>query len=132
SPTTLSRTMSHLFFRGRGLVDITAATEEEAWSDDQNGGLFTRSLCRLLLRDIKEMDRNRDGFLAWDEFFPQLQKETQLFFRDWTAKMKARYPDSEIRAETQKPYAFFLGKPAVHAVVEIENAKAGALRYRYR
>jgi hypothetical protein len=130
--TALEPTAAHLFFQARGVVDITAATEEEAWSDDDNGGLFTRSLCRLLVRPVKEMDLNGDGFLTWAEFFPQLQRETQLFFRDWSAKMKARYSDSAIRAETQKPYAFFLGKQQAYAVVEVENARGSPLAYRFR
>ncbi len=130
--TALAPAVECLFFRSRGLVDVTAATEEEAWSDDENGGLFTRSLCRLLVREVKEMDVNGDGFLSWGEFFPQLQKETQLFFKDWSAKMKARHPDAAIRAETQKPHAFYLGKQQAYAVVEIENARVTPLSYRYR
>jgi hypothetical protein len=122
----------NLFFQSRGVVDVTAATEEAAWSDDENGGLFTRSLARMLTRETKELDANKDGFVTWPEFFPQLQKETQYFFKEWTAKMRARYPDAQIRAETQKPHAFFLGKPTAYAVVEVQNGKAEATKYRYR
>ncbi|MGL4553023.1 MAG: caspase family protein [Gemmataceae bacterium] len=128
----ISPVVKQLLFQSRGVVDVTAATEEAAWSDDENGGLFTRSFARMVTKDTKELDANKDGFVTWQEFFPQLQKETQYFFREWTAKMRSRYPDANIRAETQKPHAFFLGKQAAYAVVELQNAKADVLRYKYR
>lgn len=125
--------VKHLFFQSRGVVDVTAAAENEAaWSDDENGGLFTRSLARMLTKKVEELDLNKDGFITWQEFFPQLQNETKYFFKEWTIKMKARHPDAHIRAEKQVPYAFFLGKQATYAVIELENAKAEPVKYRYR
>jgi hypothetical protein len=128
----------NLFFQARGVVDVTAATESEAaWSDDKNGGLFTRSLSRMLLmkpHELKKLTRDDDEFLTWRKFFPLLQSDTQKFFKDWSAAMRARYPDAKIRAETQKPHAFYLGErqQLTYAVVELQNVKATPLKYRFR
>lgn len=125
-------TVRHLFFQARGVVDVTAATEEEAWSDDKNGGLFTRSLARMLLKKLPEVDSNKDGTLTWKEFFPQLQTDTQRFFKTWSKAMMARYPDARIRSETQKPHAFYLGSQTAYAAVEIQNIKPTPLVYKFR
>jgi hypothetical protein len=125
-------TIDRLFFRSRGMVDITAATEEEAWSDDQNGGLFTRTLIRLLNKKPENLGAKKPEDVTWEMFFPQLQRETQTFFKSWSAKMKARYPDCPIRADTQKPHAFFLMKPQAYTAIELENAKAEPLKYKFR
>ncbi|MGL4553021.1 MAG: caspase family protein [Gemmataceae bacterium] len=126
-------TVKHLFFQSRGVVDITAATAAEAaWSDDKNGGLFTRSLAKMLLKTPKQLTGDEDGVVTWQKFFPQLQADTQQFFKDWSAVMRSRYPDANIRAENQKPHAFFLGEQLTYAVVEIQNARPTPLRYKFR
>jgi len=130
-------TVRALFFQARGIVDVTAATEEAAWSDDKNGGLFTRSLVKMLLMPpslLEKLGGTKDGAVTWEAFFPALQADTQQFFKKWSASMMARFPDARIRAETQKPHAFFLGGQTVttYAVVDIENGKTSPLKYRFR
>lgn len=129
-------TVSHLFFRERGFVDITAATDDAAWSDDKNGGLFTRSLTKLLIRSPGDLiDLKKGPQLTWRRFFPLLQKETEEFFKEWSLAMRARYPNAQIRSKTQRPHAFNLGNEqpkAVYAVVEIENGKKTALKYKFK
>ena len=70
----LHPTVRCLFFQARGTVDITAATDNASWSDNKKGGLFTRSLARLVeLTPLRELDKDRDGVVTWSEFFPQLR-----------------------------------------------------------
>jgi hypothetical protein len=125
---TLSPTIRNLFYQARGTVDVTAATEDVAWGDKERGGLFTRAVCRMLIRPLKELDRNRDGVLTWDEFFPQLQRDTELDFAGWSKRMRSA--DEEIGSPTQKPAAYQLGE--VYAVVGIDNATGEELVYEFR
>jgi hypothetical protein len=129
-------TVSHLFFRERGFVDITAASDDAAWSDDKNGGLFTRSLSRLMKRSPEDLiDLKKGKQVTWQRFFPLLQKETEQFFAEWSAAMHARYPNAVIRSKTQRPHAFNLGAEqpkAAYAVVEIENGKSTPLTYKFK
>ena len=73
-PAALSPVFRDLFFRTRGTASITAATGNASWGDDDNGGIFTRSLCDMLRKKHREMDTNRDGFLSWREFFPLIPR----------------------------------------------------------
>jgi hypothetical protein len=133
-PRKLSPTIRQLFFQARGIVDVTAATEDASWCDYEKGGIFTRSLCRLLSRDLKELDVNRRGHITWQDFFPQLQRETELSFASWSKEMRAR-GEERISSRTQKPFAYRLGDSSgedVYAVVGFENAMPRPLRYEYR
>jgi hypothetical protein len=127
----LRPTIRHLFFQARGTVDVTAATEDASWCDRERGGIFTRAICRMLDRSVKELDVNRDGFVTWQEFFPQLRKDTELDFASWSKQMSARGEEG-IDSRTQKPFAFHLGATDTYAVVGIENAMKNALPYEYR
>jgi hypothetical protein len=82
-PQKIHPTVSCLFFRSRGVVDITAATDNASWGDDTNGGVFTRTLCGLLLRRAISLDANKDGFVDWGEFFDKLKNGTQAEFGYW-------------------------------------------------
>lgn len=124
--STLHPTVRALFFQGRGTVDITAATDNASWSDNLQGGLFTRSLERLLTAPVKELDSNRDGSIHWSEFYPQLRKETQSLFDSWRKDMTAR--GETVDGRNQVPHAF----EHRQAVVGIENATAGPLAYQVR
>jgi hypothetical protein len=129
TPQRLSPTIRNLFYLARGTVDITASTEDVAWGDKVKGGIFTRAVCRMLGRPLKELDTNRDGVLTWDEFFPQLQKDTELDFAGWSRRMRS-VEKEEIESTTQKPAAYLLG--GLYAVVGIENATTGPLVYECR
>jgi len=131
----LQPTARCLFFQARGTVDVTAATDNASWSDNEKGGLFTRSVCRMLKTPVKALDLDRDGFVTWQEFFPQLQKETQIVFKSWSRDLRSR--GEKIDTNTQKPHSFNLGNQVVPvvqtcAVLGIENAAAGVLVYRWR
>jgi hypothetical protein len=128
-------TVRCLLFQARGTVDVTAATNAPSWSDNLEGGLFTRTLCKMMTRSIESLDRNRDGFVSWREFFPQLQGDTEKTFTTWSADMRARGAKIDARS-SQRPSSFALGEDGSsrksYAVVGIENGTTRTIPYRYR
>ncbi|MFO0878659.1 MAG: caspase family protein [Gemmataceae bacterium] len=125
---TLHPTVRNLIFQARGTIDVTAATDNTSWSDNQMGGVFTRSLCRMLRQPITLLDGDKDGFLTWREFYPQLRDETQSLFGEWRKEMIGR--GERIEDRKQVPHAFHLGRSS--ALVAIENATDRPRSYRYR
>jgi hypothetical protein len=133
-----------LLFQARGTVDITAATDNASWSDNQRGGLFTRSLARLLEQTpLRDLDKDRDGVVTWTEFFPQLRDETKSLFKAWSKELLARGDvdertkrDLKSPRTRQVPRAFSLqeaGQPAQgFAAVGIENGNKAPLHFSYR
>lgn len=120
-------TVRCLLFQARGTVDLTAATDNSSWSDNAGGGLFTRSVDRLLRQPIKVLDGNKDGVVTWREFYPQLRDETRSLFGAWRKEMTSR--GEKIDDRHQEPFAFALGRLGV---VGVENASADVLEYTYR
>jgi len=123
---SLHPTVRSLLFTARGTVDVTAATDNASWGDNQDGGLFTRSLSAGMQKPPSELDADRDGTVSWEEFFPRLQKDTKKLFDEWRKKMIARGED--IDGRNQVPHAFRRRL----AVIGIENATARPLEYRVR
>jgi len=134
-PKELHPTVRCLFFQARGTIDVTAATNAPSWSDTMEGGLFTRTLCKMMTKPVKSLGGNGDGLVGWREFFPRLQKETEAVFKSWSKNLKAR-GEKGIDSLTQKPAAFALGQDVVagqtFAVVGIENGTKFEIAYRYR
>lgn len=135
SPERIAPTVRCLLFQARGTVDVTAATGNASWSDSERGGLFTRALVALLGKPVTALDRNKDGFVTWQEAFPVLQRDTEVLFDGWLRDLRA----SKIAtaAKSQRPHAFLLGKrlaseSQAHAVLSVENATGEAMTYRYR
>jgi hypothetical protein len=128
-------TVRCLLFQARGTIDVTAATNNASWSDNEKGGLFTRSFCQLMKADGKSLDTNRDGLVSWREFFPRLQNETEAIFKSWSKELRAR--GARIDTRTQKPSSFSLGEDVqgaarTFAVVGIENGTKLMIAYRWR
>jgi hypothetical protein len=126
-----------LLFQQRGVVDITAATNEEAWGDSLEGGVFTRTLARLLQSQVKDLDRDRDGFVTWKEFYPSLEKATHDAFEDWAAAARRGGADvPRTAAQTPRSYrllpAAALGRESSYAVVSLTNRTQTLVRFRYR
>lgn len=120
----------NLFFQHRGLVDITAATDNCSWGDDHQGGLFTRNFGKLLANSrIQEVDANHDGFVSWKEFFTRVQALTEKTFSVWAPK--ARSDGEKIDQTSQKPHAFALSEGSTPAVTLL-NETIQPLRYRFR
>ncbi len=134
-PKEIHPTVRCLLFRARGTVDVTAATNAPSWSDNMEGGIFTRTLCETMKRSLKSLGQDEDGIITWQEFFPVLQGETEKVFANWSAKMRS-LRGVKIDSRTQKPSAFALGNDAAvgrtYAVVGIENATNLVIAYRYR
>jgi hypothetical protein len=71
--------VSRLFFRQRGVIDITAAElGKPASGDTEVGGYFTASLIELLRRG----DPQNESYSSWDTFFPLLKAETARLSRE--------------------------------------------------
>jgi len=75
-------TARDLFFRHRGLVDVTAAARGQvAVGDKALGGVFTQALTRLLTGSAREtLDADRDGIVTWGEAVDALRVGTRDTF----------------------------------------------------
>jgi Caspase domain len=72
-----------LLLQHRGVVDITASCPGQAAWPDSSGesGLFTSTFAGLLApNNLHILDQNKDGFVEWNEFYPELAKRTQQAF----------------------------------------------------
>jgi hypothetical protein len=115
-----------LFLQHRGVVDITASCPgQAAWPNSLAvGGIFTETFVRLLDRfQFHSLDKNKDRFVEWNEFYPELEKQAQQGFvylqRDLKQKkrqlvMDGAHPDDALSEEenqailqpTQKSWTF--------------------------
>ncbi len=143
SATATHPTLEALFFRHRGVVDLTAASDKQAsWGDHRDGGIFTRTLARLLLQPSSDFQKEKGSVLTWAEFFPAVKKETEGTFRSWQSKMRSK--GEEVDQAAQTPASFSLGEavrgiepvdgkgPPVHAVICLVNESGEELRYKFR
>jgi hypothetical protein len=105
---TIHPTVRALLFQARGTINLTAATDNASWGDPEKGGLFTRSVCRMLTTPVRDLDADGDGTVTWAEFFPQLREETESLFGSWRKEMVAR--GEKVDERKQIPRAFSLGK----------------------
>jgi hypothetical protein len=123
---TVSPVLRDLLLRHRGVVDVTASTGNASFGDDEAGGIFTRTLGRLLESSFPQLDTNHDGFLEWSEFFPLLQQETEHTFSTWAKAQRALGDD--IEQKSQRPRALALpGAPVL-----VFNPAVSTVRYEYR
>jgi hypothetical protein len=119
-----------LFFQHRGLVDVTAATDNCSWGDEKEGGLFTRNFGKLLANSsLRDVDANHDGFVSWKEFFTKVRAQTEKTFSVWAPKERAT--GGVIDQSTQTPHAFVLSEGATPAVTLL-NETNRPLRYQFR
>lgn len=136
APTTLNPVVRNLLFQHRGIVDVTGSTEA-SFGDDDNGGIFTRTLAGLMQGDIKQLDKNHDNFVSWQEFYPLLEEETDQTFKRWAKQMRSR--GESIDQSAQRPRKFELaeplleaGKEIAQAVIGLRNAGTIPLAYQFR
>lgn len=136
APREIHPVVRCLLFRQRGVVDITASTNEPSWGDSHGGGIFTRTLARLMEGRLRDLDTDRDGFVTWKEFFPILKSRTQATFGKWSVAQRAR--GEVIRQKTQMPRMFRLlpdaplGRYRAFAVVSLTNRTGTTVHYQYR
>jgi len=116
-----------LFFRHRGLVDLTAARRGQvAVGDELLGGVFTRAVAQTLTMTPRaELDRDRDGIVSFAELVPEIVRGTQGTF-------EMLHPRGlTVRAETlrgQTPHVF--GALAVPSAPPVSPSK-GRLGARF-
>lgn len=104
-PDSLHPLAGALFFRHRGVVDLTAASPgKPAFGDDTRGGFFTLALKELFSRRYHDLDSSGIGFLTWRDFFARLRLSTQETCRQ-------RHPDPAEKQAPQTPVAHELGDP---------------------
>lgn len=79
----LAQVLKNLFLQHRGVVDLTGATyypELQAGQVgilDKDGAYFTKAYYETLLSiPFMNPDKDRDGFVSWSEFFPEVQQAT--------------------------------------------------------
>ena len=94
-----------LFLQHRGVVDITASCPGQAawpaaWPESSGGGIFTGTFADLLdPHNLHSLDKNKDGFIEWNEFYPELEKRTQQDFVRLQSSLKARRKQSVMPEE---------------------------------
>jgi len=103
-PTPLVR---KLLFQSRGLVDITAATNDVALADDNQGGYFTKALCRIA-------DTKKDDTLGWKDFFAAVSKETGVIHKDAVTRGTVTLP-AGAKLNLQIPTAFAIAVESIPA-----------------
>jgi hypothetical protein len=137
SVRTVSPTLGALFLRSRGVVDVTAATDNEAYGDDEEGGIFTRTFARLATSE-EWARKARAGTAAWKDFFPQLRGDTESTFAGWASKHRSL--GESVDQKVQRPRAFAIpgvtveaGPPAsTSGEVRMVNELGAPLTYQYR
>jgi hypothetical protein len=141
-----------LFFRHRGVVNITAATfdatridpmtgepgvGEFGWYVDGVGGLFTSSIVELLTSGRSDrLDRSGEGFLDWSEFVDGLTERMRKGYSKLREPaMDGRLSQEEVNTRlligqtTQTPQAFSLGRRAETQGVEVDPFRPNERRF---
>jgi hypothetical protein len=94
-----------LLLQARGLVDINAVSEGEAAVGLEEGGFFTQSLAELLDPPfeelVKELDRDGDGFLHWQELLSELQQIAQRKYATWRKQVRPLVDEELKKAKTK-------------------------------
>ena len=77
------RTYADLLLKPRGIVCATAASPGESAWGERAGGLFTRGLYDAMITPAAELDHDRNGTVAWVEYFDTARRLTQHSYRDY-------------------------------------------------
>lgn len=126
----LDPTLRCLLFQHRGMVDVTATSEGAAFGDDEEGGLFTRTLARTIQKHSDNLARSPDRFVTWAELFQEVQSGTAREFSHWSRDQQAR--GAKVEQKTQKPRAFELPRDPTRPSVTLRNGTSTVVRYRCR
>jgi hypothetical protein len=122
-PAQVAPGFRKLFFLSRGLVDINGSTEgHRGWADEQEGGLFTRSLGGVL------SSRKGDPTVSWNDAYLKLRFATEDAYKEYKPRElqrggAARAPgaDEEMKAlteqKTQSPQAYKLPENSLGLVL---------------
>ncbi len=103
--------IKHLFFEHEGFLHLdSAGAGEYGWMDEQHGGVFTNVLLHVIQQPSgSELDRDRDGFLAWEETFDLIRQTTENQFEAayplLSPSIKDRLHKQGIASQTPEAYA---------------------------
>jgi hypothetical protein len=74
-------TVRCLFLDAQGLLEVNAASEHElSYCNERVGSFYTTALLKTLRRPFKELDRDGDGFLHWQEVLPAAQQAAHAYY----------------------------------------------------
>jgi Caspase domain len=139
TPKVVTPVVRNLLFQHRGIVDISASTNEPSWGDDRQGGLFTRSLRATMESKVADLDANKDGFVTWAECFPVLSKKTnEEYLRYKSEHMRSEDGKDLAKQKEQLPRVYRLlpdaplGKQGSWAVVSLTNRTKDPVSFKYR
>ena len=66
--------LRYLFYRQKGVVDVSSSAEGEVAYCTESGGLFTKELINMFYRSNDDLDSNQDGVPSWGEVLAYLQQ----------------------------------------------------------
>jgi hypothetical protein len=112
-----------LFLQARGLVDINAVSEGQAAVGQEDGGFFTRGLVEVLGRPFKELDRDGDGFLHWQEVLPAVQQTAQEEYAKWRQNILPLVKKDLARAQTRAEW-----EALAHFTKQLEKQRSQRVR----
>lgn len=125
SGTAYLANMRQLFLEARGVVDVTASTDDVSWGTVIRGGFFTYSLAKAIDSDT------RVG--SWKELVEKVSRETPNLHADQARRgFVPALPRKE--ASYQTPRAYSLGTPEKlqYAAVTLWTPEAAGMTFRYR
>lgn len=126
-PSEPSRLADRLFFRSRGVIDLTASDGDVAYADDARGGFFTTALCAVAAR-------NADKPMAWGEFAAAVRSETVATHEQAIREGVAPKLRGGQRLQTPVAVIPLPGEPerAVIGVIGLSNPTDAAVELEYR
>jgi Caspase domain len=106
-----------LFLQHRGVVDINSCCPAQVAlrNDPDQGAIWTGAFAGLLDRsNFRLVDKNNDGFIAWDEFYPELDRRAQQSFASLQLSLmqtirwaqKQRLDPEDVLSEDEKQALF--------------------------
>ena len=117
--------VKHLFEEHAGFLHLTGTSDYQVgWTDREQGSIFTAALIDSISRSsVSDVDKNRDGFVDWQEIFERTRQTTHERFQSGHAKLsKALREDLRRRGiDAQTPVAHALPKPVMPAPTEPKN-----------
>ncbi len=101
--------LKDLFYKHGGMLNITAASPgEDAWSNNDIGGYFTKALSESITSDA---DKDGDRFVSWQEVFELAQFKTNERFSQTDFTGTKDRDGNSITQKRQIPFQFSLPKP---------------------
>ena len=118
--------IKHLFMEHEGFLHLSSATVGEyGWADERGGGLFTDTLLHAINHPSgSDIDRDGDGFIAWQEIFDLTQQMTADRFQTAYPMLSESLKEllREQDSASQTPTAYTLPNPSGSSAPGIESS----------